>query len=180
MLLTHGPFVCLSCLLTLFAPFTWASLPRRQPIPISPGAAYSLPPEGSPTLAPGWSPSPPVWSPPTAAASTSAPGWSYGYPPQPTTTPYVSDTSGVIIPTSSAPMSACTPFGCNVFYQVSNSYLNTYTCVFITFSGLLWYTGLKPLRTLLASLKQQDCLWQRSHPEWPSMILPFYMFLISY
>ena len=163
MLLTHGPFVSLSCLLTFFAPFSWASLPRRQPVPISPGAAYSLPPKGSPTLAPGWSPSPPVWSPPTPAASTSAPGWSYGYPPQPTT-PYVSDTSGVLTPTLLAPTSTCTPYGCNVFYQVGNFYPNTCTYTFITSSGLLYYIGLKPLRTLLASLRQQDCLCQRSHP----------------
>ena len=127
MLLTHGPFVCLLGLVTLFAPFTWASLPRRQAVPISPGVAYSPVPEGSPTLAPGWSPTPPVLSPPTAAPSTSAPGWSYVYPPQPTT-PYQSDTSGPVTPTLSSPTSVCTPWGqCNVFYQVSNFYPNTCT-----------------------------------------------------
>lgn len=163
MLLTHGPFISFSCLVTLFAPFTCASLPRRQPVPISPGAAYSPPPQGSPTLAPGWSPSPPVWSPPTPASTTSAPGWSYGYPPQPTTT-YQSDTSGPIAPTLLPPKSVCTPFGCNVFYQVSNFYSKRCTCIFITSSGLMYTIGLKPLRTPLASLRKQGCLWQRSHP----------------
>ncbi|KAK0513753.1 hypothetical protein JMJ35_003475 [Cladonia borealis] len=95
MLLTHGPFVSLSYTVILFAPFTWASLPPRQAVPISAGAAYSLP--SVPTLAPGWSPSPPVWSSPTPASSTTAPVGAYGYPPEPTT---------------------CTPWAqCNVFYQ---------------------------------------------------------------
>lgn len=165
MRLTHGPFVSLSCLVTVFAPFTWASLPRRQAVPISPGVAYSPLPEASPTLAPGWSPSPPVLSPPTAAASTSAPGWSYGYPAQPTT-PYQSDTSGVIAPPLLAPTSVCTPWGeCNVFYQVSDFYPNTCTCILITSSGLIYTIGLKPLRTLLASLRKQGRLWQHSHPD---------------
>lgn len=99
MLLTHSPFISLSYTVILFAPFTWASLPRRQPVPISPGAAYSPPPKALPTLAPEWSPSPPVWSPPTPASSTTAPGGSYAQVPQPTTT------------------SACVPYQCNVFYQ---------------------------------------------------------------
>ena len=157
MLLTHGPFISFSCLVTLFAPFTFASLPRRQPVPISPGVAYSPPLQGSPTLAPGWSPSPPVLSPQTPASTTLAPGWSYGYPPQPTP-PYQAATSGVITPPSLDSTSVCTPYGCNVFYQVSNFHSNTWSCILIAFSGLLYYTGLKPLRTLLACLREQDCL----------------------
>ncbi len=163
MLLTHGPFVSLAYTVTLFAPFTWASLPRRQPVPISPGAAYSPPPEGFPSLAPGWSPSPPVSSPPTPAWSTTAPGWPYAQTPQPTT-PYQSDIGGVVTPPLLAPTTACTPYQCNVFYQVSNIYPNACTCVFIASSGLLYYIGLKPLRILLASLRQQGSLCQHSHP----------------
>ena len=162
MLLTHDPFFSLAYTITLFAHFSWASLPRRQPVPISPGAAYSLPPEGSPSLAPGWSPSPPVWSPPTPASSTTAPGWSYAQNPQPTT-PYQSGTDGVVTPTLLAPTTACVPYQCNVFYQVSNIYPNAFTCVFIASSSLLYYIGLKPLRILLASLKRQESLCQHSH-----------------
>lgn len=143
MLLTHGPLVSLSYTVIFFAPFTWASLPRRQPVPISAGAAYSLPPEGYPTLAPGWSPSPPVWSPPTTASSTTAQGGSYAQVAQ---------------PTLSAPTSGCVPYQCNVFYQVSNIYPNMCTCIFITSSGLLCYIGLSPLRTRPASLKQRESL----------------------
>ena len=142
MLLTHGPFVSLSYTVILFAPFTWASLPPRQAVPISAGAAYSLP--SVPTLAPGWSPSPPVWSSPTPASSTTAPVGAYGYPPEPTT---------------------CTPWAqCNVFYQVSNFYPITCTCIFISSSGLLCYIGLNPLRTRPASLKQRESLQHRSQP----------------
>lgn len=146
MLLTHSPFISLSYTVILFAPFTWASLPRRQPVPISPGAAYSPPPKALPTLAPEWSPSPPVWSPPTPASSTTAPGGSYAQVPQPTTT------------------SACVPYQCNVFYQVSNIYPNACTCVFIASSMLLYYIGLKPLRTLPASLRQRESLYHHSQP----------------
>lgn len=124
MLLTHGPFVSLSYTVILFAPFTWASLPRRQPVPISAGAAYSPPPGGAPTLAPGWSPSPPVWSPPTAVSSTTAPGWSYAQTSQPTTP------GGVVTPTLLAPTSTCVPYQCNVFYQVSTIYPCVYLCTY--------------------------------------------------
>ena len=163
MLLTHGPFVSLSYTVILFAPFTWASLSRRQPVPISPGAAYPPPPEGSPTLAPGWSPSPPVWSLPTPASSTTAPGGLYAQAPQPTT-PYQPGAGGAAASTLLAPTSTCTPYQCNVFYQVSNIHPNRCTCVFIASSGLLYYIGLKPLRTLPACLRQRESLFQHSQP----------------
>ena len=157
MLLTHGPFVSLSYAVILFASFTWASLPRRQPVPISPGAAYSQPLEGPPTLAPGWSPSPPVWSTPTPASSTTAPGGSYAQSPQP-------DAGGGVV--TSTPTSTCTPYQCNVFYQVSNIYPNAcaYVFILIASSGSMYYIGLKPPRTLPASLRQRESLYHHSHP----------------
>ena len=158
MLLTHGPFVSFSYIVIFLAPFTWASLPRRQPMPISPGAAYSPPPEGSPTLAAGWSPSPPVWSPTTPALSITAPGWSYAQTPQPTTP------GGVVTSTLLAPTSTCIPYQCNVFYQVSNIYPNMCTFVFIASSTLLYYIGLRPPKTLPASLRQRESLYQHHHP----------------
>ena len=102
MLLTRAPFILVTLILTSFASSTWAFVAQRQAQPVIPGAAIAPPPIT------------------TTVQASHVPGV------QPIA-PYQYGSGRIVTPTTSAPTiirpatsGFCTPYQCNVFYQVSD------------------------------------------------------------